>query len=290
MNLLYITVGEGLSIHLQAAFSIYSFLGQRNQILSINIITDSPDYYIHLKGYVRVVTIDEKTLQEWRGEHDFFWRIKIKGIEMMCNLYANSSVVYLDTDTFLYGPAENISALLSNNTALMHEREIPLYAGKSKTERKMWTEVRKRAFGGINILPRHYMWNAGVVATPNVKNGEECRLALAICDEMCALQIPRRLIEQFAISVSLSEIYGLKEAKSCIGHYWSNKHDWNEQISSFFIEAFFKAQTTEEKIQLLKNYNFAIIPVTKKITSARKQMEYLIGKLFPARNIGFIND
>ncbi len=290
MNLLYITVGKNISIHLQAAFSIYSFLGQQSKILSINIITDSPDFYNHFKDSVKVIAIDEKTLQEWKGKHDFFWRIKIKGIEMMCNLYAHSSIVYLDTDTFLYGQLENMHTILLENVALMHEKETTLYEGKSKTEKKMWVRVRNMVFGGVKILPTHYMWNAGVVATPNKKSGEECRLALAICDEMCEQQITRRLIEQFALSVSLSEIYGLKEAKKCIAHYWSNKQEWDEQIFNFFLESYFKGYTYEHNIQLLKNYNFTDTPVKKKNRSIKKQVEYLVDKFFPAKNISFIND
>lgn len=289
MNLLYITVGKNIAIHLQAAFSIYSFLGQPGNILTINIITDSPDFYNHLKDHVKIIAIDAKTLQEWKGKHDFFWRVKIKGIEMMCNLYADSAIMYLDTDTFLYGQLENINAFLSNNNAVMHEREMALCEGRSKTEKNMWAQVRNMVFAGIKILPSHYMWNAGVVATPNIKSGEECRLALAICDEMCEKQITRRLIEQFALSVSLSEMYGLKAAKNCIAHYWSNKNDWNEQIFNFFIESYFKAYTFEQNIQLLKNYNFADIPVTKKMRKIKRQMQYFVDKFFPAKNISFID-
>ncbi len=290
MNLLYITVGKNITIHLQAAFSIYSFLGQQSEIQTINIITDSPDFYNHLKDRVNVVTIDEKTLKEWKGKHDFFWRIKIKGIEMMCNLYADSSVAYLDTDTFLYGQLENINKVLLNKIALMHEKELPLSEGKSKTEKKMWSAVRNVVFAGVKILPTHYMWNAGVVAIPNNKSGKECSLALAICDEMCEQQITRRLIEQFALSVSLSEVYGLEEAKSCIAHYWSNKDEWDEQIFRFFLESYFKGYTPEQNINLIKNYNFTETPVKKRTRSIKRQIAHLADRLFPAKNIAFIND
>src|ERR1700712_98113 len=104
MNLLYITFGDDLGIHLQAAFSICSFLSKsNNDINSINMITDKPFFYNHLKEKVNVISITQQELEDWKGEHQFFWRIKIKAIEKICKMYPNSPVMYLDTDTFLFG-------------------------------------------------------------------------------------------------------------------------------------------------------------------------------------------
>jgi hypothetical protein len=48
MNLLYLTFGNIPTIHLQTAFSAYSFLNQRQAVNSVNIITDNVDFYKHL--------------------------------------------------------------------------------------------------------------------------------------------------------------------------------------------------------------------------------------------------
>ena len=76
MNLLYITFGNDPSIHLQAAFSIYSFLAQPGAVDSINIITDNKDFYNHLPSGVKIINVTQNELTEWKGEHQFFWRIK----------------------------------------------------------------------------------------------------------------------------------------------------------------------------------------------------------------------
>jgi len=102
MHLLYLTFGENVNNHIQAHFSIFSFLTQQNEISTINVITDNPEMYHDIKDRINIITITEQTLNEWKGEYGFFWRVKIKAIEMICDLHKNRPVVYLDTDTFLY--------------------------------------------------------------------------------------------------------------------------------------------------------------------------------------------
>ena len=170
----------------------------------------------------------------------------------------------------------------------MHEMEGPLSQATSKTEKKMWRQVRAARFGGITILPADCMWNAGVIATPNTCNNEECLLALRICDDMCAGSVTPRLIEQFALSVSLQRTYGLEEAKNSIGHYWGNKEAWNREILAFFTACFLQDYDDEKKIALMKQFNFNTYPVRVKIKSARRRIEYLTAKAWPAQNISFI--
>lgn len=284
MNLLYIIVDNNINFHLQASFSIYSFLDEREKIRSINIITDFPDLYQHLKDVVNVITIDENTIRDWKGKDNFFWRVKLKGIEKVCALYPDSPVLYLDTDTFLHGNFARLEKFLKEPAAVMHERETTLFAGKSKTEKRMWASVGNKFYGGVKILPAHHMWNAGVVGTPNTKNGDECRLAITICDEMCEQGVTRRLIEQFSLSVALHETYGLKEAREMIAHYWSNKDEWNKEISTFFTECFFKGYEMKEIIRLMKEYNFATIPLNKKTPSIKRKVARLMTKFFPDKN------
>lgn len=287
MNLLYLSFGAGLTHHQQAAFSIYSFLTEE-EVISINIITDAPDYYTHFGNRIRLITVDAQQLREWKGKHDFFWRIKIKAMEMACSLYANSAVMYLDTDTFLYKSIQPLKELLQQGKALMHEQEGPLSQAKSKTEKKMWRQVKAAGFGGIHILPTDCMWNAGVVATPNTRNNEECRLALQICDDMCAAGVTPRLIEQFALSVALQRTYRLTEAKASIGHYWGNKEEWNREILAFFTGCFLKQFDDAKIMAVIKQFDFRKFPVRVKVKSTRRRMEYLTAKAWPAQNICFI--
>lgn len=290
MNLLYLVFGQNINNHIEAHFSIYSFLTQGEKINTINVVTDYPDFYTDFKNYINVIEVDEKILNDWKGGHNFFWRIKIKAIEMLCNLYKNQPVLYLDADTFLYKNIEPLKITILQGAALMHKDEGKLSVLKSKTVSKMWSQVQHNIYSGIAILPSHSMWNAGLVATPNKKNNEECLLALAICDEMCEQNVTPRLIEQFALSVALDKTYGLQSADNSIAHYWSNKDEWNKVIEHFFISAQFKSLTVDQIIETIKSFDFSKVAVELKMRNTNRRLKSFIEKNYPAKNILFVNN
>ncbi len=288
MNLLYLTFGSNTSIHLQAAFSIYSFLSQPTFIHTMNVITDSEDFYNHFGSRVNVIKISEDELTNWKGEQDFFWRIKIKAIEKICLLYPNEPVVYLDTDTFLFNGIDGINNALKIGKALMHENEGFLSGKKSKTERLMWQQIAGKTFGGLQMQPTDCMWNAGLVATPNTKGGSECLLALNICDEMCKQGVTRRLVEQYAISLALENEYRLVEAKDSVAHYWSTKDEWNSFINNFFVKAYFSEWDFEKISTTLKTIDKSSLPVYHKIKSTNLRLKTLIDHFFPTHSAVYL--
>ncbi|MBO2013042.1 hypothetical protein [Hymenobacter negativus] len=289
MQLLYLVFGKNVQVHFQTNFSILSFLRQGPGIItSIKLVTDSPDFYRHLGSAVTIEAIDAAILNEWQGEYKFFWRAKIKALELVAQQQPDIPLLYLDTDTFLHGSLSQLSQQLATGTAFMHEAEGSLAALTSKTERLMWQQVQGKPFGGVIIQEKHQMWNAGVVALPATHNLEAIALALRICDEMCALRVTSRLIEQFSLSVALTETYPMQEARPYIGHYWSTKDEWNASISTFLLESHLKQRTVAEELAALADFNFQQHPIKKKIRNTEHRLHRLVSKLLPPRSIEFI--
>lgn len=290
MHLLYITFGPNLKNHSQAWFSIYSFLAARAEsgVTAIHIVTDMPAFYKGLGNAVNVIAVNEQQLEEWKGPHHFFWRIKIKAIEMLCARFPGEAVMYLDSDTFLYTAATPVLQAIRAGKACMHEQENLLSQAGSKTEKRMWAQVSGKLYAGVAIQPAHAMWNAGVVATPNTNKGRECALALAICDGMSEQQVTPRLIEQFALSVALQEVYGLVAADSCIAHYWSNKDEWDALIEQFFLSAHFQNTTPEQTFDLFRQLDTGNIPVRKRTRSTNLRLQKLVNRWFPSIPIRFV--
>lgn len=288
MNLVYITFGDRIDHHLQASFSIYSFLCRKESFTSITVLTNSPAFYEHLKNDVQVIWVNQDQLADWKGPHDFFWRVKIKALELMASQYAGQPVMYLDTDTFLYVDPVLLKTQLENGHALMHEKEAALSRYKSKTTSKMWSQVKNRSYSGVAVDESSSMWNAGVVASPNTLGNQEFITAVEICDAMCAAGVTRRLIEQFALSLSLQHFYGLEPAAGAIAHYWSNKEDWNRAITEVIAAAYFKNFTTSEVLSDIRKFDFHRIPIVKKQKNTRERLDRLVSRLFPPREIKFV--
>ncbi len=288
MNLLYLTFGNIPTIHLQTAFSAYSFLAQDEAVSTVNIITDNVDFYQHLQPHVNIIQVTSDELTEWKGEYQFFWRIKIKAIEKVCMLYPNEPVVYLDCDTFLYGVLSGLNNGLVNDKAFMHEDEGALSDKKTKTQRNMWRQIAGKTFGNLLMQATSHMWNAGVVGTPNTRNGADCKLALAICDEMCSQGVSRYFIEQYSLSLALEKMYGLVEAKTEIVHYWSTKEIWTNCIHDFFIEAYFAGWSYETILIKMQHFDTSALPIYQKVKTTNVRLKDWVDKMFANRNLDYL--
>lgn len=148
MHLLYLVFGPNAKNHSQATFSMLTFLRQGAALHGITVLTDAPEYYQHLAAHITVVPMSAATLTEWKGEFNFFWRIKIKALEYLAGQQPDTALLYLDSDTFLHGALPELQAALGRGEAFMHELEGALSALPSKTEQRMWQQVRGQAFGG----------------------------------------------------------------------------------------------------------------------------------------------
>ncbi|RZJ93812.1 MAG: hypothetical protein EOO60_04420, partial [Hymenobacter sp.] len=123
MQLLYLVFGTNIQNHFQAYFSILTFLRQGQGELKITIMTDAPEFYRHLGAAVTVQVVEKETLREWEGEFKFFWRVKIKALERAAQQHPELPLLYLDSDTLLYGSLPAMRQQLAAGQALMHEPE-----------------------------------------------------------------------------------------------------------------------------------------------------------------------
>jgi hypothetical protein len=281
MHLVYLVFGPNAANHTQAYFSILTFLRQPAALSGITVVTDRPDFYARLGSRVRLLPVDAALLREWEGPHQFFWRVKIKALEAVAAACPSQALLYLDSDTFLGGPATALSQALATNTALMHEPEGQLAALPSKTERLMWQQLRGHLWEDISLAGSTLMWNAGVVGVPAGRATAAIALALRLCDAWCAAGVTRRLIEQLALSVALAETGPLAAASASIGHYWSAKPEWNQPIAAFLLASFLQNRPVEEEVAALASFDFGAQPVKQRVKATRGRLEGLAERLFP---------
>ncbi|MFV0344712.1 MAG: hypothetical protein ACK5IQ_00450 [Bacteroidales bacterium] len=287
MVITYLVFGTDNSNYGQAIFSILSFLSQTNDNDKVAVVSDHPEKFSFLSDRIIVIGINEEKLTEWKGKYQFFWRVKIKTLQLVTSKYENHSILYLDSDTFLFGSLDRIKSCLDEGINLMHTNEGKLSKLASKTERKMWSQVKNRDYAGITIDPDTCMWNAGVVAVSH-KNIDKLDLALDICDSMCAEKVTPRLIEQFAFSVAMGAGVRLIAAENEIGHYWGNKGMWNNKIQDFIYDSYMNGLSIDEQIDKVKNTEFNKIPVNIKSSNTKKRLNNTISKIFPDKYAVYI--
>ena len=152
----------------------------------------------------------------------------------------------------------------------------------------MWQQIADRSFGDLRMQPTDCMWNSGVVGIPNTQGSSDCRLALAICDEMCDQGVQNRFVEQYALSLALSKSYGILEIKDRIAHYWSNKELWNRQINYLFIQAFMEQWSYEKIISQVARLDTGRLPVFR-IKNTNERLKEIVDMAFPVKEVEYLS-
>ncbi len=254
MNIVYFVLGGNTVIHMQVGFSIRTMLAQASANDTIYVVTDTPTVYVNLPQ-VRIIPISDDEIREYRGPHDFFWRVKIMVLRQIARMAPDKAMMYLDGDTYLYGSLDEIKALLADGCSLMHKDEGCPGDMKQKSL-SMWQTVNGKTYAGITIGREHHMWNAGVVAIPANRVVETTDLALAVCDGMLDDGSEPVTVEQYALSIALKErSIRMVEADRWIGHYWHNKYYWSRYIAQFFVRSYREGHTVEEDIKRIQKTN-----------------------------------
>ena len=280
MTIAFLVFGKEILNFQQAIFSILTILPKINKNERVVVVTDSPEYFKILNDKITVLEVDEKTFENWKGEYNFFWRIKIMALQMIADKWKDDHILYLDSDTFLFGNLDSIRLNLNAGINMMHTNEGKLSELTTKTERAMWKQLKGRTYANITIDSDKCMWNAGVVAIAGT-NRDKLDVALKICDEMCKENVTPRLIEQLALSLAMNEPNDLLAAENEIGHYWGNKKTWNKKINKLLLNHLMRSLTLEHLIEEVKEMNFEKTPIWVKTSSTKLKLEKRLSKMFP---------
>ncbi len=290
MNLIYIVFGQNFNNHLQANFSMLSFLAGDKNVEKIYVMTDDATYYRSIDHEkTKLIMISHEQLQLWQEPHQFFWRIKIKAIQYVVEKYPGNNWLYVDSDTFLYRELGEIKSKLDRGESVMHLNEGKLSELNSKTEKLMWKQSKGKIFLGQLVTEDLCMWNAGVIGLPADKAIPLLSDVLHLCDALCGAGITRRLIEQFAFSVILSKKGDLSACDQSIGHYWANKSEWNYIILELFTKIHLQNISKEDLREAFNDIDLNKLPIYKKESTTRVKLADLVHKLFPDKDIIHIN-
>lgn len=288
MNLVLLSFGSKIENHYQAAFSILSFL-VKDEIEKVIVVTDNPEFYNLFKDKVEIIAINDQELESWKGKFNFFWRIKIKALETVINKNPNKDLLYVDSDTFLFGDTAAIKDGFSKGYSFMHIEEELLSKGNSKTVRNMWKVLQNKTFCGVEINSKSVMWNAGVIGLSQQDAKKIINLSLSICDEICNTPCPRRLVEQLSFSMALNSNGQLHNCNSIIGHYWGNKKEWNECIAKFFTTVLLKNLDYDQMLREFQKIDLKQLPIIKKYGTTSIRLHNLINKVFQPKEIVFLD-
>lgn len=287
MNLLYITWGKGMGNHMQTIFAIITAFRYRESFKNIYIVTDHPEYYSFLKDSVQIINVTEETLERWAGPENFILNIKIKGLELFNELYPQENVFFTDSDTFFYESPHLINDLLSQGKAAMQLNEGTFgdRLTKSKTTQRLLPILESLPIEKLKlkrtITKDTQMYNSGVIALP----AHNMKQILAQVSDLTTYFLSIKglrihYLEQLAFSLVIEDNYELHDCEYCVGHYWGNKEEWQENISTFLIKGFSANYGIDDFVQALSDFNFDL-PIIVRKRSMNKKLKQKVDKLIP---------
>lgn len=132
------------------------------------------------------------------------------------------------------------------------------------------------------------MWNAGLIGVSN-QNFDGLQTTLEANDAMCADDVTRRLVEQFAFSIGLSKLAELQPADHIVGHYWGNKKQWNKLIDHFLKECFMKKYSFDQIIGRIIEMDLTQNPIWVKESNTHRKLKNFIDKFYTNKKTVYIN-
>jgi hypothetical protein len=283
---MYLTFGDRLDIYIQAYFSMLSFYRQLGEYDHIVMVTTDPKFYKRA-SFADVICIDNATVEEWKGKHHFFWRSKIKAIEMVAQKYNDSDLIYVDCDTFLYGDLSKLKeGLLGGQGYMDMDDGHPKY--RKFKPMHMWEKIGGHTYAGITLGMQHHMWVAGVLGIPNAYKQIVIQTAIQLCDEILDDKPEDIVVEQYALSIAMYEKASLASTKDFIGHYWSNKDEWIKTINTFKIKSYMSNASLKEDLEEYQLLPISVIPIRLHKRNTARRLKKLIDKLFKPNNYIFI--
>ena len=289
MTIMYLTFGDKTEYHVQAYLSMLSFRKQLLPTDRIVMVTTRPQYYRHAEGWAQIVAISEAQTQQWEGPHRYMFRVKTMALLRQAEQHPSDHLIFVDTDTFLFGSLAGMRALLDGGTGLMHRDEGHPSQMKGPSLR-MWKQVAGRTYGGICLGPGHNMWNSGIIAMPKDKMLAIARDTLALLDGMLDDGVKSFNIEQYAMSVAMQAHVALKEGTAYVGHYWGNKDEWGRLAAELLLRAYMQESSPDEEMQAITGELLRSKPVFVHHSDTARRIGTLVGRLFPDRDARYIGE
>lgn len=286
MKILYLAFGQNRDIYLQVHYSALTFLA-KNKDIKICVATDQVSWFsrLNMSENVELCPISPSELNEWKGKHDFFLRIKLKAMQRQLLHSPEDDMLYIDGDTFCGGDISSIEEGMKKGCFFMHINEGLL----QKNWEMLWRRLEGKIFDDIEINERTYMWNSGVVGLPAIHGISTINRCLTVCDQLCEELAKNsedvRLMEQLAMSLVLQKMGELCPADKLIGHYWGNKEYWNQIIANSLSVSLIKGNSLQDDISELNRMSFDGLPLV--IIAKKKPVNLLTrltNKLYPRAN------
>lgn len=251
-----LSLGERHDLTARAHLSILSAMAHAPAGSEFCIVTDRPDLFGWFGPRLRLLTVDAATVREWRGRHDFFWRVELMTV-VHAAAQGPAHVVYHDSDVLMRRDLTDLCNALAAGDVFMHEHEYDLASSRRAGQRRLWKQVAGR------IPAPCPMWNAGLIA---VGAGNHAVLGSAVqtLDRLMDEGVAHTLVEQLAISLAFAATGRLRAGRDWMDHFWSNKEGYAVAIDRQLAQILTRGLDVDAAVALVRREPILLPLVVRK--------------------------
>jgi hypothetical protein len=251
-RLCLVSFGDRDEWYAQAYLAILTALGRIPPPCEVVVATDRPERYRWFGDRIHIEPLTPKQTERWSGPQRFVWRVVLKAIAEIARRPPFANLLYVDVDTLVRRPLDDLFALLQSGVVFLDKRESRLCRRRGD-HRRLWKQVRGRTFLGFRVHERTEIWNSGVVAL-GAENLYLAEKSLGLCDAMTAAGVQNRLVEQLAQSVVLEATGRLREAAPWIDHYWGNKPGYDARVHEQLATILVRGMSVAEAMEYVRDH------------------------------------
>lgn len=220
----------------ECCYSILSLLKYTNTpSLKIVIYTDQKNYFQFLPQHqIEYVEMDNQTIQEYKGKHNFVHRVKIKVLEDFCTKYSGK-FIYVDTDIYFFKNILPLFDTLSENHFLRCNNEGSITNKKNRVFVKFKKFIDQNSDylnqQNIPISPSIQMWNAGVLGMTTAHSSIVEKTLNT--NDIIYDRFSSHIVEQMSFTYQLLRSGVVSGSTDYLFHYWNFK-EFRSVLKEYF--------------------------------------------------------
>ncbi len=221
----------------ECCYSILSLLkhGINKNEIRIVIYTDQPEYFSFLPANnMEFVRMDAAIIADYKGEHAFVHRLKIKVLLDAATRF-KGSILYVDSDIYFLKSIEPLVASISKTNLLMCNNEGMIHTGGNRIFEKFSSFIKNNTdYLTENNIPIPYditMWNAGVIGFLSTE--KELLEKVLFTNDTIYEKFQSHVVEQLSFSYQLQQHGTLNKSTDYLYHYWNFK-EFRIVLAEFF--------------------------------------------------------
>jgi hypothetical protein len=241
----YVTLayGDAPGVYRQSVMLLVSLVAHAPDPYELVVATDRPECYVWFGTRVEIEYLDATRLAAWRGAEPFSMRQKLA---LLAAAWPDAgAAVLLDADVLAREPLGPFVRQIHDGALFMHKHEYDLGRTRRSGNRRLWAQLRGRAFGAWEFREDDGMWNSGVLAA-RADDRSLIDDALRLYDAMGSAGVRHFATEQLVEALVLGRTGRLRAADTWFTHYWGNRPGYDAEIARRLADAFLEGLSVKE--------------------------------------------